>query len=100
VQQLQERLEAETPFILDVRDIKNYRAIGHIRGAHHRYVGELPQFLAEIPWKDPIIVYCDAGWKGSLGASCLAKNRFPQITNVLGGMQAWKRAGFPVEKSV
>jgi hydroxyacylglutathione hydrolase len=99
VQQLQERLEAESLFILDVRDIKNYRAIGHIRGAHHRYIGELPQFLAEIPRKDPIIVYCDSGWKGSLAASFLAKNSFHQITNLLGGMQAWKRAGFPVEKS-
>jgi hydroxyacylglutathione hydrolase len=100
VQQLQERLQAEVPFILDVRDIKNYRAIGHIRGAHHRYVGELPQFLSEIPRNDPIVVYCDAGWKGSLAASYLAKHGFRHLTNVLGGMQAWKRAGFPIEKSL
>ena len=100
VQQLQERLQAESPFILDVRDIKNYLAIGHIRGAHHRYVGELPQYLSEIPRNDPIVVYCDAGWKGSLAASYLAKNGYHHITNVLGGMQAWKRAGFPIENSL
>jgi hydroxyacylglutathione hydrolase len=100
VQQLSERLQAESPFILDVRDIRNYHAVGHIRGAHHRYVGELPRHLSEIPRNDPIVVYCDAGWKGSLAASYLAKNRFRQITNVLGGMQAWKRAGFRIEKSL
>lgn len=61
-------------------------------------MGELPKTLAEIPRNEPIVVYCDAGWKGSLAASYLAKNRFHHITNMLGGMQAWKRAGFPVEK--
>jgi len=99
VQQLEERLRTEVPFILDVRDIRNYRAIGHIRGAHHTYVGEVPQFLPEIPRDDPIVVYCDAGWKGSLAASYLKKNRFRDVTNVLGGMQAWKNAGFRIEKS-
>jgi hydroxyacylglutathione hydrolase len=63
-------------------------------------VGELPQFLSEIPRNDPIVVYCDAGWKGSLAASYLAKHGFRHLTNVLGGMQAWKRAGFPIEKSL
>ncbi len=100
VQQLQERLRTEVPFILDVRDIRNYRAIGHIRGAHHTYVGEVPQFLPKIPRGDPIVVYCDAGWKGSLAASYLKKNRFRDVTNVLGGMQAWKNAGFRIEKSL
>jgi hydroxyacylglutathione hydrolase len=100
VQQLQERLQTESPFILDVRDLKNYLAIGHIPRAHHRYVGELPQYLSEIPRNDPIVVYCDAGWKGSLAASYLAKNGYHHITNVLGGMQAWKRAGFPIENSL
>jgi hydroxyacylglutathione hydrolase len=99
VQQLEERLRTEVPFILDVRDIRNYRAVGHIRGAHHTYVGEVPQFLPKIPRDDPIVVYCDAGWKGSLAASYLKKNRFRTITNVLGGMQAWKNAGFRIEKS-
>jgi len=98
VQQLKERLQEESPFILDVRDIRNYREIGYIHGAHHIYVGELSKTLAEIPRNEPIVVYCDAGWKGSIAASYLAKNRFHHITNMLGGMQAWKRAGFPVEK--
>jgi hydroxyacylglutathione hydrolase len=99
VQQLKARLEKETPFILDVRDIKNYRSVGHIRGAHHSYVGELPHHLEEIPKHEPLVVCCDAGYKGSLAASLLAQEGFRDITNVLGGMQAWTRAGFPIEKS-
>ncbi len=98
VQQLKERLDKEHPFILDVRDIKNWRDVGRIPGAHHLYIGELPNHLDEIPRNEPIVVYCDAGYKGSLAASILSIHTYHNITNVLGGMTAWKRAGFLIEK--
>jgi hydroxyacylglutathione hydrolase len=98
VQQLKERLEKEHPFILDVRDIKNRLAVGHIHGDHHIYVGEVPQHLDEIPGNERIVVYCDAGFKGSLAASILAINQYHDVTNVLGGMTAWKKAGYPVDR--
>lgn len=99
VQQLNERLNIESPFLLDVRDIKNRNSIGYIRNSHHRYVGELSSHLDEIPRDKPIVIYCDAGYKGSLAASILALHDFRNITNVLGGMTAWKRAGFSIEKN-
>jgi hydroxyacylglutathione hydrolase len=98
VEQLKDRLEKEKPFLLDVRDIKNWREIGHIPGAHHIFVGELPHHLDEIPKKEPIIVYCDSGYKGSLATSILALHQYHTLTNVLGGMTAWNRAGFQNEK--
>jgi hydroxyacylglutathione hydrolase len=98
VQQLKERLGKEELFILDVRDIKNWNEVGHIRGAHHIYIGELPQHLDEIPKNEPIVVYCDAGFKGSLAASILAIQKYRRVTNVLGGMTAWKKAGYRIEK--
>lgn len=98
VQQLKDTLDKEKPYILDVRDSKNWRAVGHIHGAHHIYIGELPRHLDEIPKDEPIVVYCDAGYKGSLAASFLAIHHYHHLTNVLGGMTAWKRAGFKIEK--
>ena len=98
VQQLKDILEKENPFILDVRDIKNWRAVGHIHDAHHLYIGELPLHLDEIPRDEHIVIYCDAGYKGSLAASILLSHRIHNITNVLGGMTAWKKAGFRIEK--
>jgi hydroxyacylglutathione hydrolase len=98
VQQLRARLETESPFILDVRDSKNWNSVGHIRNAHHRYVGELPHHLDEIPKNEPLVICCDAGYKGSLAASILARHNYTDMTNVLGGMTAWKRAGFRIEK--
>jgi hydroxyacylglutathione hydrolase len=97
VQDLKEQLDRSTPFLLDVRDIRNRRAFGHIRNSHHIYVGDLPHRLREIPANEPIFVYCDAGYKGSLAASILAQNHYHSVTNVLGGMTAWKEAGFRIE---
>ena len=93
-------LEKEQPFILDVRDVKNWRAVGHIHRAHHIYIGELPRHLNEIPRDEHVVIYCDAGYKGSLAASILLAHHFHKITNVLGGMTAWKKAGFslPVQR--
>jgi hydroxyacylglutathione hydrolase len=98
VQQLKARLETESPFILDVRDSKNWNSAGHIRNAHHRYVGELPHHLDEIPKNEPLVICCDAGYKGSLAASILARHNYTDMINVLGGMTAWKRAGFSIVK--
>src|SRR5208337_4259164 len=98
VQELKRRLETESPFLLDVRDIKNWRTVGHIRGAHHIYIGELPGHISEIPGNEPVVICCDAGYKGGLGASILARHHYQNVTNVLGGMTAWKQAGYQIEQ--
>ena len=98
VQQLKEQLETESPFLLDVRDRKNWNSVGHIKNAHHQYVGELSLHIDEIPHNEPLVICCDAGYKGSLAASILARHNYTGMTNVLGGMTAWTRVGFPVEK--
>jgi 3-mercaptopyruvate sulfurtransferase SseA len=76
---------------------KNRERVGHIPGSAHVYIGELPQHIPEIPKDRPFITYCDSGYKGSLAASVLAMHGFTDTTNVLGGMQAWVSAGYPVE---
>jgi len=98
VQQLNARLETESPYILDVRDSKNWNSVGHIRNAHHWYVGELSRNIDKIPKNEPVFICCDTGYKGSLAASILLRHNYANLTNVLGGMTAWKRAGFSIEK--
>ena len=71
---------------------------GISRAQMHMYIGELPQHLREIPKDRPVFIYCDSGYKGSLAVSVLARHGFSDVTNVLGGMQAWVQAGYPVEK--
>ena len=99
VQELFQKQGEKDLFLLDVRDIKKRMAQGHIQGSHHIYTGEIPVRIGEIPRDRPVYVYCDAGYKGSLAVSLLAMRGYDKVTNVLGGMQAWLRAGFPAEHS-
>jgi len=99
VQELSQKPGGGDLFLLDVRDIKKRKAQGHIRGSHHIYAGEIPDHIAEVPKDRPVVVYCDAGFKGSLAASLLAMRGYRPVTNVLGGMQAWLRAGYPAERT-
>ena len=98
--QLKDRLEKEPLFVLDVRDIKNRRSVGYIPGFRHRFIGELPQHLDEVPRDEPVVTYCDGGYKGTLAASILLKNQYRNVTNLLGGMAAWKNAGFRIRETL
>lgn len=95
---LREALEKERFILLDVRDRKNRETMGFIMGSRHIYVGEVLPRLAEIPRNQKIVVYCDAGFKGSLAASLLLAAGFDHVVNVIGGFSGWKAAGYPVEK--
>ena len=94
---LQGNMEREDIFLLDVRDSDNVAKFGRIRGSHHIYIGELPGRLREVPRDRMVVVYCDAGYKGSLAASILSRNGYPRLANILGGMTAYLNAGYPVE---
>jgi hydroxyacylglutathione hydrolase len=94
---LQEQMK-EKPFILDVRDIEDRKTVGHIPTSYHRYIGELPGHLDEIPRDRLIVTYCDAGFKGNMAASILVKEGYPQVVNLTGGIGGWKNSGLPLEK--
>ncbi|MDD1716369.1 MAG: MBL fold metallo-hydrolase, partial [Methanolinea sp.] len=95
---LHDSLEKGKLFLLDVRDINNRQKVGYILGSRHIYVGELPARLGELPRTHRIAIYCDAGYKGCLAASLLQRAGFTSVANILGGMTAWQKAGFAVEK--
>lgn len=92
--ELNERLTNEEVFLLDVRHIGKWQSTGHIPGAHHIYAGEILRYENEVPRDRPVVVYCDAGFKGSLTASILARDGYRDVTNLLGGLNGWEQAGF------
>ena len=96
VQQLKENLDGDF-FLLDVRKIGDRRE-GYIEGAHHIYTGEVPERLSEIPHDQPVVVYCDSGFKSTLICSYLKREGFHDLVSVLGSMTAWKQAHYPVVK--
>jgi hydroxyacylglutathione hydrolase len=82
--------------LLDVRSPAEW-AKGHIPGARHAFLPEL-QKVDGIEKDANIVVYCDSGYRASLGASVLSREGFKRVSNLPGSMQAWRHAGYSVEQ--
>jgi hydroxyacylglutathione hydrolase len=92
---LRDRIQSERDLvILDVRQPQEW-ADGHIEHARHITGAELPQRINEVPKDVPVAVICGSGYRSSVSSSLLAAQGYKNIANVLGGMSAWKSAGFP-----
>ncbi|MEO2008241.1 MAG: rhodanese-like domain-containing protein [Pirellulaceae bacterium] len=84
--------------VLDVRTEKEWNA-GHIDRAIHIHGGKLQENFELVPREKPVVVICGSGYRGSIAASFLKREGYANVSNVLGGMSAWKAAGLPVETS-
>jgi hydroxyacylglutathione hydrolase len=97
VWQLRERLQSgDDGLVLDVRQPKEWNS-GHIAGAVHITGAELPKRIDEVPRDRPVATICGSGYRSSVAASLLQSAGFDDVTNVLGGMNAWQKAGMPTE---
>jgi hydroxyacylglutathione hydrolase len=85
--------------ILDVRAPAEWKD-GHIPNARHIFLGELREHLGKLDKNKPTAVYCDSGYRASIAASILQQKGFHCVCNIPGSWQAWKNAGYPVEKEI
>jgi hydroxyacylglutathione hydrolase len=83
--------------VLDVRGRSEWDA-GHMPGAIHIPLAELPRRLAEVPAGRPIAVHCQGGGRSAIAASLLRASGVSAVSNVPGGFEAWTAAGFPVRE--
>ncbi|HBJ87547.1 MAG TPA: MBL fold metallo-hydrolase [Verrucomicrobiales bacterium] len=83
--------------IVDVRSPTEW-AEGRVPGAAHMFLPELRKKAARLDKHKPVAVYCESGYRASIGASILKQEGFEDVSNVPGSWQAWKKARFPVEK--
>ncbi|MBA2116813.1 MBL fold metallo-hydrolase [Bremerella alba] len=81
--------------VLDVRTDKEWNE-GHIEGAVHIHGGTLQESLGEIAKDKPVAVVCGSGYRASIASSFLQRAGFERVSNVIGGMSAWKSAKFPM----
>ncbi|MCV2490550.1 rhodanese-like domain-containing protein [Geodermatophilus sp. YIM 151500] len=80
--------------VLDVREDAEWVA-GHIRGATHIAMGDVPARLDDLPEADPLFVTCRSGGRSARVAAWLNANGFDAV-NVGGGMGQWAAAGRPM----
>ena len=88
---------AEVPVdavVLDVREDDEWVA-GHIEGATHIAMGDVPARLDELPEAGPLYVTCRGGGRSARVAAWLNQNGYDAV-NVGGGMGEWQAAGRPM----
>jgi hydroxyacylglutathione hydrolase len=95
VQELRKRQFDGNFYLLDVRKLVD-REKGFIEGSNHIYAGLVPQQLNDIPKNQEIVIYCDSGNKSTMVASYLLRKGFQNVGSVLGSMEAWMEASYPV----
>jgi hydroxyacylglutathione hydrolase len=81
--------------VLDVRSPQEW-AKGHVPGARHIFLPDLPGQLGTLDKAKPAAVYCDSGHRASIGASLLQSHGL-DVSNVPGSWQAWKASELPVQ---
>ncbi|MET0767063.1 MAG: rhodanese-like domain-containing protein [Aeromicrobium sp.] len=80
--------------VLDVREDHEWAA-GHIDGALHIPLAELPLRIGELDPAVPTLVVCHLGGRSAMATQYLQAQGH-DATNVAGGMDAWEQAGRPV----
>ena len=93
VQEALSRARSERAVVLDVREDDEWAA-GHVPGATHIPLGQLPARLWEIDRDRPVLAMCRSGNRSKTAAVQLAAAGF-EVANVVGGMKAWHSAGLP-----
>jgi hydroxyacylglutathione hydrolase len=83
--------------VLDVRGAAEYRE-GHIPGAVNIPMGYVLEHIADIPRDEPLAVHCEGGTRSQAVISLLQKHGFTNLMNMVGGVEAWEKAGLPVER--
>lgn len=89
----------DASFVLDVREPEEWTA-GHIEGAVHIPMNELPQHLRQQPDTltagTRVVVVCKVGGRSAAVTNWLRQQGVDAV-NLEGGMLAWEHAGRPMQ---
>lgn len=88
VEDLDRLLAAGSVTLVDIRN-PGERASGSIAGSVPIPLAQLQLRLDEVPDDKPIVVHCAGGWRSSVAASLLRAQGFTNVSDLLGGYNAW-----------
>lgn len=80
--------------VLDVREAVEWHH-GHIEGAQHIPLGDVPARLGEVPTERQVLVVCKMGGRSAQATGYLVQNGVDAV-NLDGGMLEWQVAGRPM----
>ncbi|WP_375001369.1 rhodanese-like domain-containing protein [Aeromicrobium sp. CTD01-1L150] len=80
--------------VLDVREPHEWAA-GHVDGAVHVPLGDVPERVGELDPQARTVVLCHLGGRSARATAWLSQQGH-DVVNLAGGMDAWEAAGRPV----
>jgi rhodanese-related sulfurtransferase len=83
--------------LVDVRELEEW-VTGHIPGAIHIPLNDLPDHLAEIDPQKPVVVVCASGVRSLYGAQFLLGNGYPEVYSLDDGTKGWVKKRLPLER--
>jgi hydroxyacylglutathione hydrolase len=92
LQSLAERGDVQ---IVDVRSPEEWRR-GHLPGAIHIPLAQLPDRVAELNDSAPIVLHCQGGGRSSIATSFLQSRGLANVANLAGGYEDWVAKGYEV----
>ena len=82
-------------YLLDVRTLGEYQQV-RLEGARLIPIDQLTRRLAEVPKDRPLLVYCAVGSRSAQVVNYLARQGYPELYNLKGGIYSWAQKGYPV----
>lgn len=84
--------------LIDVRETGELAAEGYIEGIEHVPLGRIAETARHWNTNDELVVVCRSGARSAAAASALCSMGFQRVSNMVGGMNAYKAAGLPVHR--
>ncbi len=78
------------PGVLDVRTEREWNE-GHIDHSVNIPLPHLLERLGEVPTEQKLVVHCASGYRSSIAASLLEKNKKTEAIDLIGGYEAWEK---------
>ncbi|MDO9518039.1 MAG: rhodanese-like domain-containing protein [Methanosarcinaceae archaeon] len=94
IEQAKQMIDNNEVFLLDVRTQEEFDA-GYIEGAILIPDYELASRLDEVPEDAKILVYCRSGRRSVTASNILIDAGYPDVYNMLGGINEWNNAEYP-----
>lgn len=97
IRSLKNELQNGGATLIDVREFPEY-AGGRVKNAKLIPLGEIEKRHSEIDRSNPVYLMCRSGGRSAQAQRKLQAFGFNNTINVNGGFEAWKNAGFEIEK--
>ena len=89
-------LSDHPPLTIDVRTAREHE-YGHIPESRNVPLNHLVERMDSLPKDRPLLIYCAAGYRSSLGASLLQRHGFHGVSEIASGIEGWQAARLPVD---